>query len=123
MLGLHKEKFAGRRTLVVGSGMSAATALASLSQLAGDAPGTNILYVTRASGLPFSIIEGDVLPQRSALSALGNRAASGDIACKSARWLACPFALTPAIAQASPSSAEAAYRLFNFQKRAFFALK
>jgi hypothetical protein len=57
------------------------TALASLSQLAGDSPGTNILYVTRASGRPFSILEGDVLPQRSALSALGNSAASGDIAC------------------------------------------
>jgi hypothetical protein len=85
VLGLHKEKFSERRTLVVGSGMSAATALASLSQLAVDSPGTSVLYVTRASGRPFATIEGDVLPQRSALSVLGNSAASGHIACNSGR--------------------------------------
>jgi hypothetical protein len=62
--------------------MSAATALAALSQLAVESPGTHVVYVTRASGRPFTVIEGDVLPQRSALSALGNRAASGDIACE-----------------------------------------
>ena len=63
--------------------MSAATALASLSQLAATSPGTQIVYVTRASGRPFAAVEGDVLPQRSALCALGNSAASGGIACNS----------------------------------------
>ena len=82
VLGQHKDRFASRRVLVVGSGMSAATALAALSQLAVESPGTHVVYVTRASGRPFTVIEGDVLPQRSALSALGNSAASGDIACK-----------------------------------------
>lgn len=81
VLGEHRDHFAGRRTLVVGSGMSAATALASLSQLAAESPGTSVVYVTRSSGQPFVAVENDVLPQRSALIALGNSATTGHIQC------------------------------------------
>jgi hypothetical protein len=79
VLGEHREAFSGRRTLVVGSGMSAATALASLAALEAFSPGTHAVHVTRSHGRPFTPVEGDLLPQRKALVALGNKAAAGDI--------------------------------------------
>lgn len=81
VLGHHRHRFAARRTLVVGAGMSAATALASLLQLAAASPDTRIVHATRAARSPFKVIDGDVLPQRRMLCELGNSAASGHIPC------------------------------------------
>jgi thioredoxin reductase len=46
----HTQRFAGERTLVVGSGLSAATSVAALADLARRARGTTTLWLVRASG-------------------------------------------------------------------------
>ncbi|WP_432076231.1 FAD-dependent oxidoreductase [Streptomyces wuyuanensis] len=64
-----RARYAGRRTAVVGSGASAFTALAQLSDLATDAPGTHAVWVLRRgiSGSTFGGGEADQLPARGAL--------------------------------------------------------
>jgi thioredoxin reductase len=69
VLGLNRERFAGRHTLVVGSGHSAATTLLGLAELAQTAPGTRISWAMR-SGTPdhaFGGGDADALPARGAL--------------------------------------------------------
>ena len=51
VLGAARERFAGRRILVVGAGHSAAGTLLALAQLAQDHPGTSIVWATRGSQL------------------------------------------------------------------------
>jgi len=79
VLGAQRERFAKRRTLVVGTGMSAATTIKNLSELASKEEGTSILWTTRRSGDPFTVIEDDVLPQRKALCEMGNSAARSEL--------------------------------------------
>ncbi|MFI1471492.1 NAD(P)-binding domain-containing protein [Streptomyces wuyuanensis] len=64
-----RARYAGRRTAVVGSGASAFTALAQLSDLAADAPGTHAVWILRRgiSGSTFGGGEADRLPARGAL--------------------------------------------------------
>jgi thioredoxin reductase len=68
VLGLRRERYAGKRTLVIGGGLSAATVVSDLVKLAADVPGTTIAWATRESTdalyLPFP---DDPLPGRSAL--------------------------------------------------------
>ena len=51
VLGRHRSRYAGRRVLVVGSGHSAFNALIDLVALAGEAPGTEIVWAVRRASL------------------------------------------------------------------------
>jgi thioredoxin reductase len=51
VLGTARERFAGRRVLVVGAGHSAAGTLLALAQLAEEHPATSIVWATRGSQL------------------------------------------------------------------------
>jgi thioredoxin reductase len=51
VLGAARERFMGRKVLVVGAGHSAAGTLLALAQLAQDTPGTSIVWATRGSQL------------------------------------------------------------------------
>ncbi len=64
-----RNRYAGRRTAVVGSGASAFTALASLAELAKTAPGTHALWILRRgiSQSTYGGGEADQLPARGAL--------------------------------------------------------
>jgi thioredoxin reductase len=69
VLGCDRDHFAGRHTLVVGSGHSAATTLLALAELAQTAPATRITWAIR-SGTPDRAFGGgnaDALPARGAL--------------------------------------------------------
>jgi len=81
ILGADRARFAGKKALVVGAGMSAATALRNLAQLAGQEQATKVVWITRSGGSPFHVIEDDVLPQRKELCLMGNRAAQGELPC------------------------------------------
>jgi len=69
LLGAHCSRYAGRRTLVVGAGHSAANALLSLAELAEQVPGTQLLWSVRSPVLTrvFGGGDADALPARGAL--------------------------------------------------------
>jgi glycine/D-amino acid oxidase-like deaminating enzyme len=69
VLGVERSRYAGRRTLVIGSGHSAFNALLDLARLADGAPGTEITWAIRRTdaGLLFGGGERDQLPARGAL--------------------------------------------------------
>ena len=48
ILGRDRARFAGKRTLVVGAGHSAANVLLSLAELAEQAPGTRLMWAVRS---------------------------------------------------------------------------
>jgi hypothetical protein len=72
------EQFSNRRTLVVGDGFSAATAVVALSELAKTSPRTQVVWVTRrassedSSKGPLPRIPNDPLPERARLTELAN---------------------------------------------------
>ena len=71
VVGRDREQFAGRRTLVVGGGHSAANTLLALADLREEAPDTRIGWVIRRAD-PASVYGGedqDGLPARGALGA------------------------------------------------------
>lgn len=76
VLGRDRARYAGRRTLVVGAGHSAANALLALAELAAAAPGTRLAWAVRSPVLTrvFGGGSADALPARgqlgSALKAL-----------------------------------------------------
>ncbi len=72
VLGVHRDRFAGRRILVVGAGHSAANTLLSLAELATQAPGTTVLWAIRPADPARTYGGGpaDALPARGAI---GNR--------------------------------------------------
>ena len=78
VLGLDREKYAGHRTVVIGDGTFAATTVAALARLAGEAPGTTAAWVTRAApaGL-FPSAEHDPLPGRRELRLQARSLAAG----------------------------------------------
>lgn len=51
VLGRHRERYAGKRVLVVGSGHSAFNVLQDLARLSGQAPGTTIQWALRRNSL------------------------------------------------------------------------
>ncbi|HKI03529.1 MAG TPA: FAD-dependent oxidoreductase [Thermoanaerobaculia bacterium] len=51
VLGAHRSRYAGRRVMVAGSGHSAFNALLDLVTLAGEAPGTEIVWAVRRANL------------------------------------------------------------------------
>jgi thioredoxin reductase len=67
VLGLQRERYAGRCTLVLGSGASAATTASGLARLAADAPGTRVVWVTREPAAALYPEAADPLPARRAL--------------------------------------------------------
>ncbi len=72
--GADRPRFEGRRTLVVGSGHSAATALDALLGL----DGVSIVWATRHPGrAPYAVHPEDPLPERDRLARLGNALAAG----------------------------------------------
>jgi N-acetylglutamate synthase-like GNAT family acetyltransferase len=83
VLGTQRARYAGRRTLVVGAGHSAANALLSLAQLADEAPGTRLAWAVRSPVLTrvFGGGTADALPARGALgSSLRRLRDSGGLA-------------------------------------------
>ncbi len=82
VLGRDREKFAGRHTLVVGAGHSAANTLLALGQLSDEEPSTRISWAIRDAD-PASVYGGgdqDGLPARGALgSQLRNLVESGHV--------------------------------------------
>ncbi|MFN2384407.1 MAG: hypothetical protein ABR559_09140, partial [Gemmatimonadota bacterium] len=78
-----RARFAGRHTLVVGAGHSAATALVWLGELAERVPGTRVTWLTRAEGpRPVAEITADPLRERGRIARAANaHAAAGT------RWL------------------------------------
>jgi hypothetical protein len=71
VLGSDRARYAGRRTLVVGSGHSAFNALLDLAALAREAPGTEVVWAIRRRepGQMFGGGERDALPARGSLGA------------------------------------------------------
>jgi Pyridine nucleotide-disulphide oxidoreductase len=69
VLGMHRGRYAGRRTLVVGSGHSAFTALLDFIALAEQVSGTTVLWAIRRRelGTIFGGGESDALPERGRL--------------------------------------------------------
>jgi len=76
ILGAGRERYAGRHTLLVGSGMSAATNVVALAELAKSAPETRVTWITRREGPaatgPIAVIANDRLPERAALARAAN---------------------------------------------------
>jgi hypothetical protein len=72
VLGVDRARFAGRRTLVVGAGHSAATTLLSLAELAEQAPGTSVVWAIRSTS-PTRTYGGEVADALPARGALGSR--------------------------------------------------
>jgi len=78
VLGLRRERHTGKTTLVIGGGTSAITTVAALAQLASEAPGTRVSWVTRRTTPGFANeIANDSLPSRAALLAEGRRLQQG----------------------------------------------
>ncbi|MEU7172187.1 FAD-dependent oxidoreductase [Micromonospora tulbaghiae] len=71
VLGADRHRFAGRRTLVVGAGHSAANTLLSLAELATVEPGTEVIWAIRLASpaRTYGGGDADALPARGALGA------------------------------------------------------
>jgi thioredoxin reductase len=70
VLGLRRERYAGKRTLVIGGGLSAATVVSDLVKLASDVPGTTVAWATRETAdALYAPFPDDPLAGRSALVA------------------------------------------------------
>lgn len=73
ILGAERARYANRRTMVVGSGYSAATNVVALAELGRAEPSTEVIWVTRHAGVgPIHVIEGDRLPERFRLATAAN---------------------------------------------------
>lgn len=74
--GRDRTAFAGRRTLVVGSGHSAATAIVALEALAHETPRTRVVWVTRSEEKrPVPEVSVDPLAERARIGGAANRIA------------------------------------------------
>jgi thioredoxin reductase len=72
VLGVDRERFAGRRTVVVGAGHSAANTLLSLAELAGEVPGTSVVWAIRTAS-PARTYGGGAVDALPARGAIGSR--------------------------------------------------
>ncbi|SEB53678.1 Predicted flavoprotein CzcO associated with the cation diffusion facilitator CzcD [Paramicrobacterium humi] len=72
VLGVQRDRFAGKHTLVVGMGHSAANTLLSLVDLAESEPGTTITWAIRG-GSPRRVFGGGIDDQLPARGQLGSR--------------------------------------------------
>lgn len=78
VLDLRRARHAGKRTLVIGGGASAATTVCALAQLAAEVPGTAVTWVTRGTGALAGEVANDPLPARAALHAAARALRSGE---------------------------------------------
>jgi thioredoxin reductase len=71
VLGLHRQRYAGRTVLVVGSGHSAFNALLDLARLAEEEPGTSVIWAVRRPSIEkiFGGGQNDQLAARGLLGA------------------------------------------------------
>jgi thioredoxin reductase len=81
VLGTDRDRYAGRHTLLVGAGYSAATTAVALAELAREAPGTRLTWITRRlgeNGVPGPIrqVPNDRLPARDRLARAANEIAA-----------------------------------------------
>lgn len=75
--GKDRDRYAGRNTLLIGDGLSAATTAVALAGLAEGAPGTRMVWATRGVGpMPIQPIADDPLIRRAALTEAANRVAT-----------------------------------------------
>src|SRR3990172_355046 len=73
VLGADRERYAGRKTLVVGSGFSAATVVVSLASLAEKDPNTRTVWLTRTGRTPpMPRVDNDPLVERDRLADAAN---------------------------------------------------
>jgi hypothetical protein len=78
VLGLRRDRYAGKRVLVIGGGASAATTVGDLARLAEDVPGTRVVWVTRQERVAPGPAGGDdPLAERRALYARARALATG----------------------------------------------
>ena len=79
IFGKDRDRFVGCKTLVVGSGYSAATSVVNLARLAEVETGTRIVWLTRSDRKPpITRIENDPLPERDRLAVTANQLAIED---------------------------------------------
>jgi thioredoxin reductase len=79
VLGLRRERYAGKRVMVIGAGASAATTVGELARLAADAPGTHVVWTTRRpASTMFPEDRDDPLPERRALHARARSMVAGE---------------------------------------------
>ncbi len=79
ILGADRETYAGKRTLVVGGGYSAATSIRSLAKLALKVPNTEVIWLTRTTrSEPLLRYPDDPLHERDALAKDVNALVSGE---------------------------------------------
>ncbi|WP_419858988.1 hypothetical protein [Candidatus Palauibacter irciniicola] len=77
VLGAQRRRYAARRTLLLGSGHSAATTACGLGALARAVPGTRFTWASReAHGVPLRAIPDDPLPERVKLTRRANAIAA-----------------------------------------------
>ena len=77
--GTDRERFVEKKTLVVGSGYSAATVVVALAELAEGEPATRVIWVTRSNRTPpIATIEDDSLVERARLCDAANRLAMAE---------------------------------------------
>lgn len=71
VLGRDRQRYAGKRTLVVGAGHSAANVLLALAELAAEVPQTRLMWAVRSQTLAriFGNGDADALPARGELGA------------------------------------------------------
>ncbi|MFG2041619.1 FAD-dependent oxidoreductase [Dactylosporangium sp. NPDC048998] len=72
VLGADRDRFAGKRTLVVGAGHSAANTLLSLAELADQVPGTSVVWAIRSAS-PARTYGGEAADALPARGAIGTR--------------------------------------------------
>ncbi len=78
VLGLRRDRYAGKRTLVIGGGTSAMTSVVALAELAKLSPGTSAVWAAREPLAELMReIQGDPLAERQALYARARALARG----------------------------------------------
>ncbi|MFO0817434.1 MAG: hypothetical protein U1A77_05805 [Pirellulales bacterium] len=82
ILGVERQRFAGRHTVVVGAGHSAATSVTLLIELAAQDPATRVTWIVRAPTddgeiAPMARLPNDAWPERDRIATLANQMAAG----------------------------------------------
>lgn len=77
ILGQDRSRYAGKHTLLIGAGYSAATNVVALARLIREVPDTRVTWITRregpvGAGGPMTVILGDRLPERERLAREAN---------------------------------------------------
>lgn len=71
--GADRAKFAGKKTLLIGAGYSAATTICDFQNLIREEPETSVIWVIRENRTePIPVIEDDALPNRASLTRTAN---------------------------------------------------